>query len=69
MRPAETTCPGGASPRRGGAARCSKAAGGRVYDAVRAVSLFVEGDRELRADSERVVALIASRQLSRNIDG
>jgi histidine ammonia-lyase/phenylalanine ammonia-lyase len=41
----------------------------RVYEAVRAVSPFVEGDRELRADIERVVALIASGQLSRNIDG
>ena len=41
----------------------------RVYEAIRAVSPFVEGDRELRADIERVVALIASGQLSRNIDG
>jgi len=41
----------------------------RVYDAVRAVSPFVQRDRELRADIERVVTLIASGQLSRAIDG
>jgi histidine ammonia-lyase/phenylalanine ammonia-lyase len=41
----------------------------RVHAAIRAVSPFVERDRELRADIEQVVALIASGQLSRAIDG
>lgn len=40
----------------------------RVYDAVREVSSYVEGDRELRDDIERVVALIDSGSLVRAVE-
>jgi len=40
----------------------------RVYDAVRKVSAYVEGDRELREDIERVVGLIDSGALVKAVE-
>ena len=40
----------------------------RVYDAVREVSTYVEGDRELRDDIERVVGLIDSGTLVKAVE-
>ena len=40
-----------------------------IYDAVREVSAYVEGDRELRDDIEQVVGLIDSGSLVRAVEG
>jgi histidine ammonia-lyase/phenylalanine ammonia-lyase len=41
----------------------------RVYDAIRRMSAFVESDRELEDDIQRVLAMIRSGELATTIDG